>query len=519
MVSLYNESIFYMRYWFKNWVVILCFGFSWLHASDAVLPVVRVERASSPRKNITWVLHTDTSFVMNDAGRNKKGKIREQDLTLDIKKRSICVNGKRIPSRNIAIESTNGVIWVNGVAYRGMVVVQGGRHPTFTVRGALELSTSDAVAPSGEQAKIAETKKEEESISAQQHASCTIKVLLDQLDAGRWQFKSRGGFVVWDTHYKKKMDVDQVLIYKKDQQLYVNNKKCNDAVVHIIPCSGHALCNGTSYHGSFLIVQHKGQFHLVNAVDLEDYVCGVLGSESLPGWPLEVQKVFAIACRSYALAMASRADKLRSFYHMKNTNAHQTYEGSHSNSVLRKAVEDTRGIFMAYNNEPVTAMYDVCCGGVIPAHIKDFNFGSAAYLARNYACTHCKPCKVYAWSTTWRLKDFEELVSKKHAKISDIKSIMISKKDKAGLVREVILKSATKQVAISGKKLYSIMKGVKSFCFKIQKKGNRVFINGHGYGHHMGLCQWGAREMVRKGYDHKSVLQFYYPGITFARMA
>jgi stage II sporulation protein D len=366
---------------------------------------------------------------------------------------------------------------------------------------------------------------------------------------------------VWDAHYKRKMEVDQLVVSKKNQHIYLNNKICDNSrdnniqdslrdttrnnskngvrsrnsgnsikqdsvvIAHIIPClrsgdnAGHPTCNGKTYSGFFSIIKNKDQFYLVNSVELEDYICGVLGTESLPSWPLEMQKVCAIACRTYALAMALRADRQGTFYHLKNTNAHQTYEGSHSNALMRQAVDATRGIFMAHNGEPIIAMYDVCCGGVIPAHIRDFNCSGAPYLGRKYACTHCKPCKVYGWQTTWRIKDFEELISKKHQKISNIKSITITKKDKAGIVREIVLQSNNKNVIVSGKKLYSIMKGVKSFCFKIQKKGNRVVINGRGYGHHKGLCQWGAREMVRKGFKHEAVLSFYYPGITFARMA
>jgi SpoIID/LytB domain protein len=540
-----------------------------------------------------WLVRTDTSFVMTDKHRAKKSKIKEEELVLSIGRRFFSINGKRISAKDIIIESTNGIVSVNGVAYKGSVVMRRGRRNTLAVIGTLEHTHTSAGASSGispgnldsnilnpaapayitgknlvsrnlsgtnlvasrtgvrastDTKNAGENKSElSEQDALQAHHHCHIKVLLDQLGDGhadQWRFKAPEGFVVWDAHYKRKMEVENLVVTKKNQHIYLNNKICdnsrdntqdknrknNRVIAHIIPClrsgdnSGHPTCNGKTYSGFFSIIQsrdaqNKNQFYLVNSVELEDYICGVLGTESLPSWPLEMQKVSAIACRTYALAMALRADRQGTFYHLKNTNAHQTYEGSHSNALMRQAVDETRGIFMAYNGEPAIAMYDVCCGGVIPAHMRDFNCKSAPYLARKYACTHCKPCKVYTWQTTWRLKDFEELISKKHQKISNITSIAITKKDKAGIVKEIVLQSNSKSVTVSGKKLYSIMKGVKSFNFKIQKKGNRVVINGYGYGHHKGLCQWGAREMVRKGFGHEAVLLFYYPGITFARMA
>jgi len=56
---------------------------------------------------------------------------------------------------------------------------------------------------------------------------------------------------------------------------------------------------------------------------------------------------------------------------------------------------------------------------------------------------------------------------------------------------------------------------MKSRCFTLQKNGTEFIATGRGYGHHMGLCQWGAREMVRGGWQHKEILEFYYPGTTF----
>ena len=71
---------------------------------------------------------------------------------------------------------------------------------------------------------------------------------------------------------------------------------------------------------------------------------------------------------------------------------------------------------------------------------------------------------------------------------------------------------------ITGKKLYSLVPAVKSFCFFSKKNQKQIMFKGRGYGHHVGLCQWGAREMVRDGWDYRRILQFYYPNTEFKQL-
>ena len=98
-----------------------------------------------------------------------------------------------------------------------------------------------------------------------------------------------------------------------------------------------------------------------------------------------------------------------------------------------------------------------------------------------------------------------------------IYGLKIVKRDKAGLVKQVHIRGKKRTKLVSGQEMYSCIPGVKSFCFSIKKKGKKIVFDGRGYGHHVGLCQWGARQMVSKGYGYKKILQFYYPGTRLRR--
>ncbi len=71
---------------------------------------------------------------------------------------------------------------------------------------------------------------------------------------------------------------------------------------------------------------------------------------------------------------------------------------------------------------------------------------------------------------------------------------------------------------ISGSVMYRLCKDIKSFCYTI-KKDRRIFIfEGKGFGHHMGVCQWGVRTMVKQGFLCKEILDYYYPGAELMKL-
>lgn len=273
---------------------------------------------------------------------------------------------------------------------------------------------------------------------------------------------------------------------------------------------------GKTYHGTLRLLVQGNSLMIINQVPLEQYICSVLKTESWPGWPLEVNKVFAVTSRTYVLYMVAEAQRVGRSYDVHNSKKHQTYSGVHDTKILQDAVEQTKGMILSYQGKPILAMFDSCCGGVIPARMHDVNFDDAPYLARTYACTHCKPCWIFNWKAALTTKELAEHLFKDERKKPKIRSLRITKKDPAGLIHEVEIHSGEKTL-MTGKQLYASLKEVKSFVYTITKEKDKILFQGRGYGHHLGLCQWGAREAVRSGWNYKRILQFYYPGTQLVR--
>lgn len=356
-------------------------------------------------------------------------------------------------------------------------------------------------------------------------AQVNVRVLLrdDQDDA--WHISSLRGVQLRDAQHKNKVfphsaTAHTLKIEKESNTIRVNGKKLSSKKAWIEPLDKHLTIDGKTYDGRFLITYEKDKWLLINVLDSEEYLFSVLKTESWPGWPLEVNMAFAIACRSYLLHQLLSSREKDAPYHVKSTNYHQTYQGIHNDKVLREAVEETRGVFLAHNQQPILAMFDCCCGGVIPAKITDvIDFSKAPYLARKHACTFCKGTKLYEWSTTYTIEAFTSAVqeSRDHI-VHPIRDIKIAHKDKAGLVKKVSIKTKRDLFTVTARQMNRLFKGVKSYCFSILKKGKTVTVKGRGYGHHVGMCQWGAREMVRQGWSHKDILQFYYPDTYYMKL-
>ncbi len=438
----------------------------------------------------------------------KRSTIKQHRFDISLKNNKLHFNNKPCSFNACVIQSNEGALYCNGLPFECPVHIAKASNGQHIALKAVQKKTQSAHL----QKKYASIQKFDK-----------VRVLLDtiSLSASKSVVLSTTGnsFVISDGRgsFRRFIKKPTLSLEIKKQQLYVDGRRFKE---NQLKCStqGHITYGDNTYSGSMYVVKDKNELLIINEVPLEEYICSVLHTESWPGWPLEVNKVFAITSRTYVISMMQEADKTKRSYHVHNCNRHQTYSGVHDKKILRDAVKQTKGVILTYENKPIIAMFDSCCGGVIPAHIDDVNFDDAPYLARNYACKHCERCWIYNWNAEYTLDELHKHLCKEVGPVSNIKNMKIAKKDKAGLVQEVRV-FARKKISIGGKKLYNLLKGVKSFCYTIKKQKNKIILNGRGYGHHLGLCQWGAREMVRDGWDYKRILKFYYPNTNFMKFA
>lgn len=519
-----------MHYHYKlSLVLILSFVSSF---SVIGVPAMAAHLSATKITAPSLVLTSEKGFIVapHEGDIRHRKRIRSSKVTITAVQGQLSLNGTKTRKSSLYIEPLNGSVQAHDRLHDGAIEVQCvGNNVELALQPVVVNELQTSVVSVTKQVETSSITTERYTVSVQdktaQKANYQVRVLLDDQGHGEegWNLYSAGGFIVYDRD-----DTTQTTVYH-DDTLYVqvthrgitcNKKSYQSECLVIVPVlSAEPIGYGDNcYQGVFLVMKHKDRGLLINRVELEDYVFSVLRTESWPGWPLEVNKAFAIASRSYAIAMIMRARETSLPYHIRNTNHHQTYSGLHTFKQLRAAVDETRGVFLSYANEPIIAMFDACCGGIIPAHISEFNFEKAPYLARDYPCAFCKRYKIYSWQAVCLTTDFAALLKKEAKKIDKIHDIKVTKRDKAGLVKKVTVYGNKTSVTVSGKRIYTLLKGVVSYAFSVDKEGSAIIFKGAGYGHHLGICQWGARGMIADGHDYRSVLSFYYPKTTFVRL-
>jgi stage II sporulation protein D len=363
-------------------------------------------------------------------------------------------------------------------------------------------------------------------------ARVTVRVCLRRVAEGEsdtWHLTCPGGFIISDVAGKNDSLVikeNELTIRLHQGTIRVAGKRLRVASIRLRPARPEDLIQIDShfYDGNCIITTFNGHHLLINNdIDLEQYVMRVLACEGWPGWPLEFNRAFAIVCRSYVMAqlVTARSKSKKAPYDLFATNDHQVYKGIITDErrrlFLTQAIEDTAGVVLAHNGKPIQAMYDICCGGVVPAHMQR-DFIGAPYLKRSAACTFCQPTSVYEWTVRHDEHELLRMLDLDQGKHKELKELTVQRKDKAGLVREVVATTKRGRHSLKGSHVYARVKGIKSLCFTIKKVGRTFEFSGRGYGHHLGLCQWGAKQLIDQNWSYKQVLGFYYPNTVFMRV-
>jgi len=270
--------------------------------------------------------------------------------------------------------------------------------------------------------------------------------------------------------------------------------------------------NSRRFKGNIKLVQNPNStLTVINEIDLEDYVKGILYHEASHYWPYEALKAQAVASRTYALYQIQESG-LRE-YDVTSDVYSQVYGGSASERYrTNKAVDETRAEVLKYQGKVFPAYFHATCGGHTENASVLWNIDIPPL--RGVVCGFCKDSPHFYWHTVLTLKDLQDKLTDSGYNIKDIEDIVILDRDNSGRVINLMLKSALDKITISAKDLRNIIGPdvIRSTNFSLDIVNHDVVFKGVGWGHGVGLCQWGAYFMAKQGYNYKQILMYYYPG-------
>ncbi len=300
----------------------------------------------------------------------------------------------------------------------------------------------------------------------------------------------------------------------KNGQVQVGSLVAKQAVF-IEPVGGATLeLSKNRYTGIFKVVPGTNTFNIIELTPLEDYLYGVLPYEMHHTWALEALKAQAVAARTYTLKSIEK--KAQEPFDLYNDVRSQVYRGSAQvYDSVKKAVDGTRGQVLSYKGELFYTYYHGNCGG-----------GTDHVEIWNEKAPHIKPlsgasCKFDSHSKSFNFtQDIAKSTAEKFARSKGLKgglkSIKVSKKTSTGRANMLTLKTAngSKQVRCAD---FRAATGIRSCKLtKITVGATKVHVEGHGYGHGIGMCQDGAHGMAKQNYNYKQILKQYYPGSTLS---
>jgi|DewCreStandDraft_2_1066082.scaffolds.fasta_scaffold00244_59 stage II sporulation protein D len=292
-------------------------------------------------------------------------------------------------------------------------------------------------------------------------------------------------------------------------------------VVRFVPLSGTRMSFGSrAYRGNFLVrsAPEGSRLTLINEVDLEEYLYGVLKMEISPAWPMEALKAQAVAARTLAVYLIQQGRYKEGGYDVRDTVESQVYAGVNAEDpVTTQAVEATRGLILAFQGGPINAVYHADSGG----HTEDSEYVWGKYYPYLRGVPDPYSGSPYSqWSLRMSLQEIEELLRRQGLSFQGIQRIDAVQRSPSGRVMRVRIVATGGGGEISGEQLrralgYDALKSTK-FTIVPLPEGVRpaVEFRGSGWGHGVGLPQWSARNMALSGRTFEEILTYYYQGVS-----
>ena len=260
-------------------------------------------------------------------------------------------------------------------------------------------------------------------------------------------------------------------------------------------------CGDYAYYGDFQFARLTGEdLTVVNYIELEDYTKGVLPNEMASDWPLEALKAQAVVARTYALA---NLNKFRSYgFDLSNDTSSQVYRGLRSaTEKTDRAVAETEGEFVRYEGQLCTVYYFAADGGATEDSENVWTESAVPYL-RGVVDPYEADIEFYCKS--WRLtvpKDDVGDIDVAYTPIGNVLSVTVN----GNTYSKDNVRTFLRNLGAS----YT------SRHFTVTESGDNYVIQGGGYGHNLGMSQWGAYSMAEKhNMTYDQIISFYFTGAT-----
>ncbi len=381
-----------------------------------------------------------------------------------------------------------------------------------------------------------------------------IGLLYGTEDVNEVRLTSKGGFNIClgeneNYQYRFSMLEDEIVITKSgDSDYFINGNYyiASGGEVTIKPAYGIIGVNGDDYRGFICLKRIEGSdMTVVNVLGLEEYLFSVVGKEMSPSWNIEALKAQAVCARTYAKTNLNKFKKYGfDLCPTQNSQVYVGVKGESESTIL--ACSETAGQSVRYDGVPVSVFYFSSGGGTTEDPVNVWG-GNCPYI-KSIVDPYEKESEAtrYNWTSTITVGELEERLASKGNNIGDILSIEVLKQSETGRVTEMAINGT---LGTKTEKLDSVRRLIGSdlvfsqqfeISFEQPQKDQPdekikdetqepnieepnmevplpdetiIKINGRGWGHAVGMSQWGAKAMADEGKTYIEILNFYFNDI------
>ena len=298
--------------------------------------------------------------------------------------------------------------------------------------------------------------------------------------------------------------------------LVINNTAVHSERITIASPDGLILFNGRRYRGRIEVKAMGGALQIANILPLRSYLASVVGAEMPSDAPFEALKAQSVISRSYILHRMVGAVGSDPF--ICDSVLSQVYGGVSTECAMTiKAVRETAGLVLTFNDEPIDACFSASSGGWT-ASAKDVWDNSVPYLVGKRD-PFSESGKYGDWQLRITPAECEKLLLEAGYDIGSPEQVVVIRQDRAGRASRIAI-LGTKGDALFRATDFRLLIGasrLRSTMFDVERGPGGFTFRGKGFGHGVGLSQQGACNMAKQNYSFEQILAFYYTGVKLER--
>lgn len=257
----------------------------------------------------------------------------------------------------------------------------------------------------------------------------------------------------------------------------------------------------------------------VQRMDIETYLAGVVAGEMRNDWPMEALKAQAILARTFTLKfLEGRTSKYEGADISTDVAEAQAYSEETINDRVRQAVTGTRGVVMVYGDEFPNAWFHAHSGGVteLPSVALEYKEDPDYLSCVSSPDSEAAPEEAKAWKAVFTKDEILAACADCGVSLKNLETLDIGEQGRSGRAKNLkingseVVSAPSFRIQIGAERLRSTL------IDSITIQGDSVTFEGRGFGHGVGMSQWGAYGMAENGATAQTIIRYYYNGVDLA---